>query len=89
MFCLQSHYRKPLTFTFESLDNTVTAYRKLVSRIAALKAEGARRGGLQALRAKFRRALENDMNTSLALTALYDVFKAKLSDSDKRADRRV
>ena len=86
MFCLQSHYRKPLTFTFESLDNTVTAYRKLVSRIAALKAEGAHdAAGCEALRAKFRGALENDMNTSLALTALYDVFKAKLSDSDKRA----
>ena len=86
MFCLQSHYRKPLTFTFESLDNTVTAYRKLVSRIAALKAEGAHDAeGCEALRAKFRGALENDMNTSLALTALYDVFKAKLSDSDKRA----
>ena len=42
MFCLQSHYRKPLTFSFESLDNTATAYKKLVSRIAALKNEGAR-----------------------------------------------
>ena len=27
MFCLQSHYRKPLTFSFESLDNTATAYK--------------------------------------------------------------
>ena len=33
MFCLQSHYRKPLTFSFESLDNTATAYKKLVSRM--------------------------------------------------------
>ena len=86
MFCLQSHYRKPLTFTFESLDNTVTAYRKLVARIAALKANGEHdEAGCEALRAKFRQALENDVNTSLALTALYDVLKAKLSDADKRA----
>ena len=86
MFCLQSHYRKPLTFTFESLDNTVTAYRKLVARIAALKADGEHdEAGCEALRAKFRQALENDVNTSLALTALYDVLKAKLSDADKRA----
>ena len=85
MFCLQSHYRKPLTFTFESLDNTVTAYRKLVARIAALKADGEHdEAGCEALRAKFRQALENDVNTSLALTALYDVLKAKLSDADKR-----
>ena len=84
MFCLQSHYRKPLTFSFESLDNTAVAYKKLVQRIAALKKEGEHdEAGCEALRAKFRKSLENDVNTSLALTALYDVFKAKISDNDK------
>ena len=34
-FCLQSHYRKPLVFTFENLDNAVTAYDKLIKRVAA------------------------------------------------------
>ncbi len=84
MFCLQSHYRKPLTFSFESLDNTAVAYKKLVQRIAALKNEGEHdEAGCEALRAKFKKSLENDVNTSLALTALYDVFKAKVSDADK------
>ncbi len=36
MFCLQSHYRKPLVFTYEALDNVAVAYGKLVARIAAL-----------------------------------------------------
>ena len=86
MFCLQSHYRKPLTFSFESLDNTATAYKKLVSRIAALKNEGEHdEAAIAPLRVSFRAALENDLNTSLALTALYDVLKAKLSDVDKLA----
>ena len=86
MFCLQSHYRKPLTFSFESLDNTATAYKKLVSRVAALKNEGEHdEAAMEPLRASFRAALENDLNTSLALTALYDVLKAKLSDADKLA----
>ena len=86
MFCLQSHYRKPLTFSFESLDNTATAYKKLVSRIAALKNEGEHdEAAIEPLRVSFRAALENDLNTSLALTALYDVLKAKLSDVDKLA----
>ena len=78
--------RKPLTFSFESLDNTATAYKKLVSRIAALKNEGEHdEAAMEPLRASFRAALENDLNTSLALTALYDVLKAKLSDADKLA----
>ena len=36
-------------------------------------------------RAKFRAALDNDLNTSLAVTALYDVFKMKTNDETKLA----
>ncbi|MBQ7333588.1 MAG: cysteine--tRNA ligase, partial [Clostridia bacterium] len=32
---------------------------------------------------KFREALDNDINTSLAITALYDVFKLKTNDETK------
>ena len=35
-FCLQSHYRKGLVFTWENLDNAKAAYEKLVSRIAGV-----------------------------------------------------
>ena len=35
-FCLQSHYRKALVFSWENLDNAKAAYDKLVARIAAL-----------------------------------------------------
>lgn len=37
MFCLQSHYRKPLMFSFEALDNVMVAYNKLAAKIAALR----------------------------------------------------
>ena len=36
LFCLQSHYRKSLVFSYEGLDNAATTYQKLVQRIAAL-----------------------------------------------------
>ena len=84
-FCLQSHYRKPLVFSFENLDNTVTAYDKLVTRIASLATDGE--PDLESAKAyqdKFRAALDNDLNTSLAVTALYDVLKANISDVTKR-----
>ena len=35
-FCLQSHYRKALVFSYENLDNAEQAYEKLVARVAAL-----------------------------------------------------
>ena len=36
-------------------------------------------------KAKFAEALDNDINTSLAITAVYDVLKAKTNGATKRA----
>lgn len=83
-FCLQSHYRKSLVFSYEGMDNAATAYKKLVSKIASLQADGE--PDLQAAQPyieKFKEALDNDINTSLGITALYDVLKADISDSTK------
>lgn len=84
MFCLQSHYRKPLTFTYESLDNTAKAYEKLTKRIAGLSKEGtADTEKAQPYLDSFKEALDNDINTSLGLTCVYDVLKAQLDDATK------
>ena len=84
-FCLQSHYRKALVFSYEGLDNAKAAYEKLVARISQLPADGGvREEALLPFRASFREALENDLNTSLAVTALYDVLKADLTGEEKR-----
>lgn len=37
MFCLQSHYRKPLVFSYDNLDNVESAYEKLVKRLPPSK----------------------------------------------------
>lgn len=87
LFCLQSHYRRGLVFSWENLDNAQTAYEKLVSRIAALQEEPElpeEAETAESLRQAFRAALDNDLNTSLAVTALYDVLKAKISGGTKR-----
>ena len=68
------------------MDNAKTAYEKLIAKIAALKNEGEiDREAYDAERAKFVAALDNDLNTSLAVTAVYDVLKAKTNDATKRA----
>ncbi len=86
MFCLQSHYRKPLEFSFEILDNTAAAYNKLVKRISALKTDGTVDEAVYAeFKNKFEDAVSNDMNTSMALTVLYDLLKADTNDATKRA----
>ena len=86
LFCLQSHYRKSLVFSWENLDNAVVTYNKLIGKIAALKNEGeVEEASFAALREKFSAALDNDLNTSLAVTAIYDVLKAKTTDATKLA----
>ncbi len=87
LFCLQSHYRKALTFSWENLDNAAATYEKLVRRIAALDPAGGalEQEKMRALQDRFRAALDNDLNTSLAITAVYDVLKADVSDQSKCA----
>ena len=86
-FCLQSHYRKSLVFSWENLDNAQGAYNKLIARAAALKpGEGAvDREVFAAQREKFRKAMGNDLNTSLGVTALYDALKLQAGDETKLA----
>jgi len=86
LFCLQSHYRRNLVFSWENLDNATVAYDKLVAKIAALKPEGEiDENTLQQLKERFAGALNGDLNTSLAITAVYDVLKAKTTDATKLA----
>ena len=87
-FCMQSHYRRNLVFSWENLDNAKTAYNKLVARIASLKTSADDKVDEAAFaegKARFTDALDNDLNTSLAVTALYDVFKLNTNDKTKLA----
>ncbi len=65
-FCLQSHYRRNLVFTYENLDNAKGAYRKLVARVAALIREKdsspVDEAALAELKARFASAMDNDLN---------------------------
>ena len=86
MFCLQSHYRKPLVFSYDNLDNVESAYEKLVIKIATFKDEGEMdQEAFEAFRKMFADAIRDDLNTSMALTIVYDVVKADISEKTKLA----
>ncbi len=86
-FCLQSHYRKSLVFSWDNLDNAQKAFEKLIARIAGLKPDdGAVDERARAeYRKKFIAQMDNDLNTPNGVTALYDVLKADANDATKRA----
>ena len=86
MFCLQSHYRKPLEFSYDVMDQVKAAYEKLRRRVSSLAADGAVDEAVFAqYRTQFEDALANDINTASAITVLYDVLKAETNDATKKA----
>ena len=86
MFCLQSHYRKPLVYKEEIMNQVADTYKKLKKRIAAIPEEGAvDNDAVAAWHEKFVEEVGNDVNTSQGLTLLYDVLKADMNGATKRA----
>ncbi|MBQ8786481.1 MAG: cysteine--tRNA ligase [Oscillospiraceae bacterium] len=85
-FCLQSHYRKSLVFSYENLDNAAVAYNKLAAKVATLFDNSAvDKAAFVSLKAGFTEAMDNDLNTALAVTAVYDVLKADTTNATKLA----
>lgn len=88
LFCLQSHYRNQLVFSYESMDSTKKAYEKLLNRVKTIKQNIGNDDiniELTTLyKNRFKESLNNDLNTSNCLTILYDVLKDdKLSNKNK------
>lgn len=86
MFCLQSHYRKPLEFSWEVMDNVQAAYKKLIAKIQRLEKSGSiQKDKVEEYHNKFEDAIGTDLNTSMAITVLYDVLKdTEVNDVTKR-----
>lgn len=83
-FTLKSHYQNPLVFTFDRLDGAKLEYEKLKERVALLTNLGQFDEKVyNNFIDKFKLALEDNLNTSLAITVVYDVLKSNASDITK------
>ena len=85
LMCLGSHYHKQLVFTYEALDSATNTYNKLLSKIKSISKDDSIVDAEAVLKykTKFKEALEDDLNTSNALTVLYDVLKADINNNTK------
>ena len=85
LYALQSHYRKQLVFTYPSLDRAQNSYNKLISKVKSITKDGSKidMESVKTYQFKFKNELENDLNTSNALTILYDVLKSDLNNNTK------
>ena len=86
LFCLESHYRKQLVFSYDAMDNTKKIYEKLLNRIKQIKEKKDGELDFDIINKydeQFKEAISNDLNTSLALTTLYAVIKDQINNNTK------
>ena len=82
--CLQSHYRKQLTFSYDSLDGAENAYKKLKNKVLSLDNNGEINSVIyEKYNNEFKKHLEDDLNTANAISVIYDVLKSDCTDSTK------
>jgi cysteinyl-tRNA synthetase len=96
LFFLSTHYRNPIDYTEQSLENAQSALQKLyftlqrireVPRegvVASTRANQANNSELQELEKKFHDAMTDDFNTALALSALFDLSRVLNRMVDER-----
>jgi len=86
-FCLGTHYRKPLMFSYEALEGAKIARKRLNERCSELHKTGTasmqkQKKYLEA----FTDDINDDLNTPKALAVMWDVLKdEKLTDKDKHS----
>ena len=85
LLCLQSHYHKQLVFTYEALDGATNAYNKLINKIKNISKDDSIVNNelVTEYQNKFKKELSNDLNTSNAITILYEVLKSDLNNNTK------
>jgi cysteinyl-tRNA synthetase len=83
-FCLGTHYRNPLMFSFSAMDAAKTGYKKLVDKVLEIKSKGGKVS--KPYLEKFTLGINDDMNTAKGMAVIWEILKdEKLSDKDKYA----
>ena len=88
-FCLLTHYRKPLSFSWEALEAARSARLRVTEKVVSLKEEVSGLGSGKpssmqlALQKRFSEAISDDLNTADALALVQEVLKSELSASQK------
>jgi cysteinyl-tRNA synthetase len=82
--CLQSHYRQKMNFTFENIEASQSALKRLQNIFLLLKGENKIEKLNEEYLNKFKLSLEDDLNTAQALATLWEMLKdSQISDSEK------
>jgi cysteinyl-tRNA synthetase len=86
-FIMSSHYRSPLNFSDENLDNAKSALTRLYNSIRGLNTTDAAMKQVSMrfdFEKRFNAALDDDFNTPIAISVLFEI--AKTINTEKKID---
>jgi cysteinyl-tRNA synthetase len=86
---LGAHYKKPMNFTWASLDSASKGLKRLQSTVRSLKTterttlSEEKNEKINEYRVKFNEALNDDLNTSKAMAVMFEMLKSNIPSEDK------
>ena len=82
---LQTHYRSPMSFTYEGLKATETGLKRIRKEVIKLRElAGGTHGTVSGnSKVQFTEKIEDDLNMPQALAVFHDVLKSDLDPADK------
>lgn len=88
-FVMNSHYRKQLVFSYESLEMSKIAYEKLRNRTVSIKKSAnpndtVDNDKIRPYLERFKGHLEDDLNVSNAITVLHEVIKEESLNNNEK-----
>jgi cysteinyl-tRNA synthetase len=88
-FLLSSHYRNPLNYTTDNLDNARSALKRLYGALTGVEARTPNEAQLTSWTDAYNTAMDDDFNTPQAFAVLFDlateVNKAKAAQQQEQA----
>ncbi|MEJ5259340.1 MAG: cysteine--tRNA ligase [Anaerohalosphaeraceae bacterium] len=93
LLILQSHYRSPIDFSDAALSATLSGYEKITDAVSTVRKRLAKAPAgpadadlleqIRRLEKKFFEAMDDDLNTSIALSVLFELVRAVNALADK------
>lgn len=86
---LGAHYKKPMNFTWASLESAQKGLKRLQSTVNSVRStsrttlSAEKNEKVDEFRNKFNLALNDDLNTSKALAVLFEMLKSNIPSEDK------
>lgn len=97
-FMLSAHYRSPLNFSGDIMESSKSALERIVTAVDKLKSLNPKTEALtqneeemlksaQQLREKFEEAMDDDLNTADAISAIFELVRFANTNADENSSR--